>query len=215
MKNKNLYLLSLISSLPFFIIILFGLGEPSNNKWQIDNKIWSYILEIRNINMTKIIVTITHMGGSLFLTILVLVVCLILILKKELKLAIFLAMSSLLGAFFLNRILKYIFARPRPYSDSYIENLISVKGYSFPSGHAMASAIIYILLAYILTKNIKNKKIILFIYSLAIIFSLFICFTRIYLGVHYPTDLIAGFSMGLSWAILSILIYKRWLSNES
>ena len=99
--------------------------------------------------------------------------------------------------------IKIVIARPRPPIDV---RLIDIENYSFPSGHSIMSMVLYGLLIYFVYKYVKNKilkAILILILSILIIF---IGFTRIWLGVHFLTDVIAGFSLGICCVCLCILI---------
>jgi membrane-associated phospholipid phosphatase len=111
------------------------------------------------------------------------------------------ALSSL-GLMF---ILKQLFNRPRPG----IPLLYEAKGLSFPSGHALMSVTFYGLLVYIVFKTIENKGWKWTLISLLILLILIIGFTRVYLRVHYTTDVIAGYCIGFLW-----LVFAVWLLNR-
>lgn len=111
---------------------------------------------------------------------------------------------NLLSITAFNQLLKFIIKRPRPS----INKLIEETGFSFPSGHSMVSLTIYGLVIYFIYKNIKNKYI---KYTLIIILSLLtllIGISRIYLGVHYPSDVIGGFFISFCYLYLIINLYK-------
>lgn len=103
-----------------------------------------------------------------------------------------------------NQLLKYIVQRPRP-----IENrLIKESGYSFPSGHSMISMAFYGLIIYFCHKYIKNKSlknICIIFFSILI---LLIGISRIYLGVHYASDVIAGFMISIAYLITFITVFE-------
>ena len=111
---------------------------------------------------------------------------------------------NLILVFMLNYILKLIFSRTRPIDI----NIITETGYSFPSGHAMISLAIYGFLAYLLWKSdYKYKKIGV---SLLVLLIVLIGISRIYLGVHYTSDVIAGFIVSLGYLLLFIdFIYPK------
>lgn len=111
------------------------------------------------------------------------------------------AISSLLLMF----ILKHLFNRPRPG----IPLLYEAKGLSFPSGHALMSVTFYGLLIYIVFKTFQNKGAKWTLIFLLIALILIIGFTRIYLRVHYTTDVIAGYCIGFLW-----LVFAVWLLNR-
>lgn len=105
-----------------------------------------------------------------------------------------------LGSLLINLLLKEIFNRQRPTIPHFVEAM----GQSYPSGHSMVSFSFYGLIIYLILKGIKNLKLKV---SLSIMFGLLIFFigiSRIYLGVHYPSDVIAGFSVGCFWLIVCI-----------
>lgn len=104
------------------------------------------------------------------------------------------------GAMGLNLLLKKLFARDRPLL---WERVVDVRFYSFPSGHAMISMVIYGLLGYFLGSRFPKQR--WWIYSLTVLLVATIGLSRLYLGVHWPTDVIAGYTAGLVWLITCIL----------
>lgn len=206
LKNKILLILCILFLLIFLLISFL----VKNNLFLLDISIWEKINNIRNSALTDIFTKITHLGDKIFLVIIVTLTSLILIVKKRYKESIFLISSSIIGAYILNRLIKYLFTRPRPFTLDLVKPLVSINGYSYPSGHAMGSIIVYIILVYILfNKKIKKLGIIF-----AIILATAISCTRVYLGVHYPSDIFAGFFLGLSFDIMAILIYRRFYGNK-
>lgn len=108
-----------------------------------------------------------------------------------------------LGAFILNTGLKLFFTKTRPQLWTL---LISETSYSFPSGHALGSLVLYGFIAYILaTHYSKYAKL---IYSLTVILIAAIGISRLYLGVHWPTDIIAGYGTGFLWLMICIAMLK-------
>ena len=101
------------------------------------------------------------------------------------------------GGIGLNNILKIGFARPRP---QIFEWGTDVSTWSFPSGHAMSSAVVYITVAYLAARLQKSHLARLTTLIIAAAIVAIICFSRMYLGVHYPSDVAAGVLIGLSWA---------------
>lgn len=108
------------------------------------------------------------------------------------------AAASALGEI-LNITLKQLFARPRP---AVVPHLTDVQTLSFPSGHAMLSAIIYLTLGALLMRLEKQRRVKAYILAVALTLTGLVGITRVYLGVHYPTDILAGWCAGLAWAIL-------------
>jgi membrane-associated phospholipid phosphatase len=98
------------------------------------------------------------------------------------------------GGVLLNQIMKLFFAKPRP---ELWARLISETSFSFPSGHAVGSMVVYGFIAYILARELPIYR--RYIYAVTSMLIIAIGFSRLYLGVHYPTDIIAGYGVGLLW----------------
>jgi membrane-associated phospholipid phosphatase len=111
------------------------------------------------------------------------------------------AISSVL----LMLLLKQLFERPRPL----IPLLEAARGFSFPSGHALMSTTVYGLIIYIISRETKPPVLRWALISVFILLILAICLSRIYLRVHYTSDVLAGISLGIAWLILSITIVRR------
>ncbi|MBF0714736.1 phosphatase PAP2 family protein [Gemelliphila palaticanis] len=203
----------MFSVLPFLIISTIGLFNWEYLEF-IDNNIWKYVYKVRFEFLNKIFILITTFGDSWFLFLVVTIFTIFLLLKKDLINAIFLSSSVILGALILNKILKSVYARPRPFESINLENLIEASNYSYPSGHSMGSIIVYFLMCYLISKNIENKNLGKKLYIFFTIFSILIAISRVYLGVHYLTDIVAGFSLGFTWAILSIYFYEKFLITK-
>lgn len=116
---------------------------------------------------------------------------------------------SVLAGLGLNHLLKDMFARGRP---DVVPHLVEVTTKSFPSGHAMMSAVVYLTLGALLAQASDRWRVKLFVMGWAVFMTLSIGATRVYLGVHYPTDVLAGWSVGLAWAALAWLV--AWLIRK-
>ncbi|HYD85123.1 MAG TPA: phosphatase PAP2 family protein, partial [Opitutus sp.] len=101
------------------------------------------------------------------------------------------------GGLVLNNVLKAIFGRERP--DETL-HLVEIDSLSFPSGHAMLSATIYLTLAVLLTRLADRRREKSYLLGAALLLSFAVGLSRVYLGVHYPTDVIAGWAAGIAWA---------------
>jgi undecaprenyl-diphosphatase len=114
--------------------------------------------------------------------------------------------ANLLGVRFLNTILKSIYTRERPE----LEQILAANYYSFPSGHSMNSFAFYSLMAVLLSSMVHNKicKIAIFLSAFAVI--ILIGLSRIYLGVHFPLDVLAGFVAGAAWVALLLGVVKAF-----
>lgn len=115
-----------------------------------------------------------------------------------------------LGAVILNFWLKDLFARARPIL---WERIVDVRSYSFPSGHAMISLVIYGAIGYLLASQFRHLSGLIFTLTILLISA--IGFSRLYLGVHWPTDVLAGYAAGLVWLLACILSWEVWKSRKS
>ena len=193
MNNKYIkYSLLIISLLIFGTITILLLN---GNIVKFDSYIFKHFVEgIRSNTLTNIFNFITFFSGVTFIIVTTL---LILFLTKNRRFATYMTLNVLL-CFLLNQGLKLLFARPRPIDI----NLITESGYSYPSGHSMMSMAFYGVLIYFINRSklCNWKK-----YTLNILLSilvLLIGFSRIYLGVHYASDVIAGFSLSFAYLII-------------
>jgi len=201
-NNLKTIILVTITTLLF---ILLSYAVSSNKTNYIDALIHSYLIDIRNNNLTSILLFITNLGGATFLIILS-TILFIIIKKKKIPLYIFMNLTC---AFLTNEITKSIFTRSRPIGI----NLIDETGFSYPSGHSMVSLSFYGFITYLLLKNCKNNLIKTIIIISSIILISLVGFSRIYLGVHYLSDVIGGFLLAtiyLNLYINIIKLEKKW-----
>ena len=156
--------------------------------------------------VTPIAKFITNFGGALFLSIAT-VMLFLLIKNKKIGLSI---ISNIVIITILNQLLKRILQRPRPTEFRIVEET----GYSFPSGHSMVSMAFYGYLIYLIYRYIKNKYV---KWTLITILSILICLigiSRIYLGVHYTSDVLGGFLLSISYLVIYISSIKKLLPEE-
>ena len=152
---------------------------------------------------TPIAKFITNFGGAIFLIALT-IVLLILIKNKKIGISIF---SNLVIVTILNQLLKAILQRPRPTEYRIVEET----GYSFPSGHSMVSMAFYGYLIYLIYKYVKNKYI---KWISIVLLSILVCsigISRIYLGVHYTSDVLGGFLISMSYLVIYISAANKFL----
>lgn len=155
---------------------------------------------------TPIAKIITNFGGAIFL-IATTVVLFILIKNKKIGTAI---TTNLVLVALLNQLLKNILQRPRPTE----YRIIQETGYSFPSGHSMASMAFYGYLIYLIYKYVENKNT---KWILIMLLSILICsigISRIYLGVHYTSDVLGGFLISISYLVIYISAINKFLLDK-
>lgn len=141
---------------------------------------------------------ITALGGHIVLGIITVAVVLYLYLIKNAETAIF-VFFTIIGGQVCSYALKLVIARPRP---EIIDPLVYTSSPSFPSGHASMAAVVYLTIGIILSTYQAERHLKIFFLSLVLFLTISIGLSRIYLGVHYPTDVAAGITFGLGWALL-------------
>ncbi|NIX75593.1 phosphatase PAP2 family protein [Microvirga terricola] len=141
---------------------------------------------------------ITGLGGRAVLTIVTVATVIYLLMAKK-RGAALVVIGAVLGGTLLSTLLKLGFDRPRP---DLVPHAAWVYSPSFPSGHATLSAVTYLTLGALLARVEESRSIKLFIMGLAVAVTLLVGITRVYLGVHWPSDVLAGWSVGAAWACL-------------
>jgi undecaprenyl-diphosphatase len=152
---------------------------------------------------------ITALGGATVLTMITLITGGFLLLDGKKHMAIFL-FASIAGGLLLSTMLKSLYQRPRP---ELVPHGSYVTSASFPSGHSMLSAITYLTLGALLARSQQRKRLKAYFLLIGGLLTFLVGLSRVYLGVHWPTDVLAGWTAGASWAILSWLI-ARWLQRR-
>jgi membrane-associated phospholipid phosphatase len=168
-----------------------------------DSVIITYIQGYISAPVTSVMLWITFLGSTKWVAIITLLMVILLFIMRHRLLSIYLALTVAIGAGVFNQVLKYIFKRARPD----IHRVIQEQGYSFPSGHSMGSMILYGSLAFILFKLYKHLWAKIVGAFLAVLLILCVGISRIYLGVHYPSDVVGGYSAGAVWVIISIVAF--------
>ncbi len=187
------YVISMIVLLIVIVILVL-----SGNELRIDNSVYNFLISFESELMTSVMLFITEFGGLFLLPIIALLS--IIIFRKK-WLAIIILLVDVLIA---NLLLKMLFSRERPVDIGIIEEI----GFAFPSGHTMISTAFYGYIVYLLSKKI-DKKYHTFLYSGLVVVLLLIGMSRIYLGVHYFTDVLAAYIFGLLYLLLFIFLVEK------
>ena len=194
--------LLIIFTLIFGVIAFFH--ESRLGKW-IDNEVYEFIYSSESFITTSIFLGVTKVGEVWAMVCLSLLLVAFLMLKRLNIEALFFAIVMSLSST-LNPLLKNIFDRERPT----LLRLIDISGFSFPSGHAMGSTAFFGSAIYITNRVMKgNSK--GFMIGLCALFIIMISSSRVYLGVHYPTDIIAGIIGGVFCIVLATLMLRKKL----
>lgn len=140
---------------------------------------------------------ITAFGSIIFLTLFSLAVVGFLVLKKKKGMALY-TTTAISGGLLLSTLLKHSFNRPRP---DLVPHGSYVMSASFPSGHSMLSAVVFLTMGGLIARYTKQKQLKVYVLMLSILATFMVGCSRVYLGVHWPTDVLAGWTAGASWAL--------------
>jgi len=149
---------------------------------------------------------LTALGGSTILGLVIFAVVGFLLLQRRYHTALFVAITSTSGEL-VSTVLKLAFSRPRP---TVVPYLREVSSSSFPSGHAMESAIVYLTLGAVLMRVTESRVTKMYFLGMAMLLTLLVGISRVYLGVHYPTDVIGGWVICFVWAALCWLAAQHF-----
>ena len=181
-----------------YLLILSVVAWLCTEVWEkeafsLDRSFLLWLHQFANPQLDRVMLFFTALGDPPTVVTIFLITSVWLLLKRrysdEIRFAIVCA-----GGVIINQEMKLFFAKPRP---ELWPRLITDLTFSFPSGHAVGSMVVYGFLAYILAKELQSYR--LYIYAIASIFIVAIGLSRLYLGVHYPTDIIAGYGVGFLW----------------
>lgn len=196
MKRKIIVFSSLIVFIMMFLLYKFDLLTG------IDNGVYNLIIGIKSNTMTNIMKFITFFGSTKFIIILMIIFLLLSIRYKKWPIIINIV---IIGEVIINNLVKIIVRRDRPK----LINLVVEKTYSFPSGHTMVSVVLYGLIIYLVSRSKIDNKIKKFIICFLSILIFLIMISRIYLGAHFFSDVLAGFSLALAYLFITIEVIER------
>ncbi len=200
-RNTKIVSILVILCLLIFVGIAYLVGT-NNINW-FDDAVYSVISKLKSNPMTVFFQFITFFCSTKAIIVMLILILIVARNKKNSLLVIY----NTIGCFLLNQGVKFIFERPRPTGI----NIIDESGFSFPSGHSMVSLAFYGLFIYIIsTKFIPPYKKVFSIIGLGLMI-LLIGISRIYLGVHYASDVLAGFLLSLAYLLVYInIVYKKF-----
>jgi undecaprenyl-diphosphatase len=151
----------------------------------------------------------TALGGISVLSLVTLMVGGLLVLQGK-KRAALLVLVAVGGGLLLSTLMKAGFDRPRP---DLVPHGSIVYTASFPSGHSMLSAVVYLTLGALLLRTLQHRRVKIFVLACAVLLTLLVGISRVYLGVHWPTDVLAGWTAGALWAAMCWLV-ASWMQRE-
>ena len=208
MKNNKFKIYGLIVFIATFVFIGVAIGVQTGYLDGFDDAVRYRVYSMRSDKLTVFWRLITHSGDRYVVIILGIILLLIKSLREKygVKFAI-----AALSSTTLYQIMKYIFQRPRP---DLALRLIEQGGYSFPSGHSMNCLVSYGILIYLLLRYCENRRLAkLLSFGLGLL-TILIGFSRVYVGVHYPTDIIGGWSLGIAVLVAMIYAFEKFDSRS-
>jgi undecaprenyl-diphosphatase len=200
--------LSLLLAVGFVAVVML-VGNKRIAKF--DERVISAVQGMESPGWTSIMKFFTTIGSGFVVALLTLLLCIFLyaVLKHRQELIFLVAVVG--GTGILNLMLKLLFQRDRPT----LHRLIEITGYSFPSGHSMAAFALYGALTYLLWRHIPSTWGRSLQVSLSSVFILAIGLSRIYLGVHYPSDVVGGYLASGTFLGLFIWVFERRKSRKA
>ncbi len=198
-KHKSLFVLN-VSALFVFVICAIIRGLPFSH---FDTSVMSFAHTVTSQFLTSLMIVTTEAFDPYMLFSLTLILTTIFISYKKYLWAFFF-MMTIVCAGLSSIVLKDLFQIARP-----LEQVITETGWSFPSSHATGVAVFFFLTSYAIEKRIHESAIAFLWILVAVSFVIATGFSRIYLGVHVTTDVLAGFALGTFWATLGIIMFEH------
>jgi undecaprenyl-diphosphatase len=171
-----------------------------------DTSVGQFIQGFRNETLTQIAINFTALGSSSVLLVFALLAYACIISAGD-RVGFLHLTLAVVGAFLLPELLKDYFERDRP--DALL-HLVPVQSRSFPSGHSFGAAACYATFAFFAARFVPRRSLEVFCYVLTALIVVTIGLTRVYLGVHYPTDVLGGLSLGGAWAFFLDALFSLW-----
>lgn len=198
LRKQRIGLIVLFLSLVCFLLIAFLRSSFST----VDANVNSWAVSIHSTALTQIARVIRYGFGTTALSIITLLIAVYLFYRHYRNEAL-LAVGAMLGEFLIVDILKRLIHSARP-----LNGIIPETGFSFPSGHATAAAVFCGLLTYLIWKHFKSRnwRILSVVFLVSI--SLLVGFSRIYLNVHWLSDVLGAYSLGMFWLTFCVLAFR-------
>ncbi|QVI35407.1 phospholipid phosphatase [Lacticaseibacillus chiayiensis] len=205
-----------LSGIALLIFVTLLIGIVNNASWihMVDQHVTTFVTHFHAATLKPLLLVVTELGNPSILIVLTMVLAAGLLVCRYRTAAVFTAsVGAIMGV--LNVSIKYLIQRPRPFiADPQIRALVKASGFSFPSGHSSGTMMFYgtiILLAWTLFKHPTGKWLIT---VLAVLMIGLTGYSRIFVRVHYPTDVLAGFSLGFAMLMISWWFFSPYLSRQ-
>jgi membrane-associated phospholipid phosphatase len=194
----------LLAALSLWLFAVIAYEILDEESFSFDKQILLTLRDLHSPVLDYVMLGFTYVGEPIVLLIVCLCLSIWLLYKNQRAEATVLVIAAV-GAIVLNNLLKIIFGRARP---ALWERVVDVGQYSFPSGHAMISMVIFGTIGYLLASKFAQWRV--GIISLTLMLVTGIGLSRLYLGVHWPTDIVAGYAAGIVWLLTCIFSLQVW-----
>jgi undecaprenyl-diphosphatase len=192
------------------VVILWPLGEVVSSAaiTEIDREVIDLSVEIREPALNRLMHFLTFLGGTHFVTLVLgasgFIVYLV---ERQKRWPVFLAWT-IVGSVGLDNLIKMLVDRPRPN----FHRLTDVSGSAFPSGHSSAAAALFLAIAFLLTRRMNGGR--AWVWGVAAVVACLVAVSRVYLGAHWPTDVIGGLALGGCWTGVMAKATAAWPRSE-
>lgn len=193
------------------VLVLWPLGElvSSAAVTRVDREVIEQSVAIREPALNSFMHFLTLLGGTLFVTLVLGAAgTIVYIVERQKRWPVFLAWT-IVGSVGLDNLIKVLVDRPRPD----FHRLTDVSGSAFPSGHSSAAAALFLGLAFLLSRRMNGGR--AWVWGVAVMLSCLVAVSRVYLGVHWPTDVIGGLALGGYWTWVMAKATAGWPSREA
>ncbi|MBD3919269.1 phosphatase PAP2 family protein [Paenibacillus sp. PR3] len=207
--NKVLFRMLSFAFLLLGVFLILALLISRKQIHGFDDRLITLVSRLYSPTSTAVMKGFTFVGSGLCISIITLLIVFMLLIIGYRRELIF-YVGIIVGSGLLNLVLKMIFHRARPD----IHRIVQASGYSFPSGHSMAAFTFYGITIYFLWKHARYAWLRVTIVTIGIVMILMIGISRIYLGVHYPSDVVGGYVISAAWITASIGSYERFLEKR-
>lgn len=190
-----------------FAILIAGVLNNFGYIHAIDQAGFRGALAVRNPGLTALVVPLTNFGNPLVVTILSIILALIFAMRRQWTLFSFVAVN-MMGINAVNYIVKNIVERVRPFNaDATVHNLVAASGWSFPSGHSTGAVLLYGTIIVCAAALVQKRWQVNWLRGISVFLLITIPLSRIYVQVHYPTDVLAGLCLGATGLFLSLYFF--------
>ncbi len=212
MRGRSIRLLSVLLLLIVFGVTFGSIASSIGNQpiGSFDTPIIEVVQGWETSGLTTVMKIFTWIGTGYGVTPIAMLIFTFLYFRLRHRQQAWLLIGTVAGSIILNSVLKHVFKRERPE----IHRIVEASGFSFPSGHAMMAFALYGIMAFIFWHSVKTtrNRILLVLFTAFMI--LMIGTSRIYLGVHYPSDIVGGYAASGFWMIIAIVIYTYFLNKR-